>query len=668
MESKSKVTPIETKDTKKLNDTRALQLRRYRIDVLIRTLKYFGRLVSYVGTIYVLLQAFVSEKHDSVHKTVEATRQVILLAILMLILCVLMMSRPQWYEKVRWYCTPGNIFLRSWTPLFAVSYLIQLPYNLEGVKAVNILSWLAQIGIGYVLTIASCGWFLTGVFKFIKMMTNLKTTDPKKLENDVEIDVTEDVVMPSSSQQDDDINNNYNNNNMVIDDDESIISDREEIDLRPRLMSVNDELPINLVYSYKTPSSLTISESARIASEKKFDKSEINNRLSSSRSSSVSSNVSPMLSYGFQPTSSKTTTTTTSMTGMDVNFKGRTISNGEGYNEDFRIGAEASSKKYIQNLPLVAPSSKSPIQTFLSAHQMATLPDPMPLIPTMRELFYFWLFVFLLIPTIAMFLPQKTREIVVAFQIAASVLVFLFWQQFRTPLVSTFPKVIQILLQEPLLFMTVLIPIVLCSYSGGFSDMDAGFAQYRVGTTFRSGASGWGAGDYCCTLLNAAIVSNAFPAADSVMAFKKLMPVLVPATFLLCLVVLVETAAIASAFNTPMMVAFPLLTRCIAAPIAINIAASTGACPGIVVATIVINTVLARVSMPSLLDFLRIKNPLARGPTASTCGLLLGIIALDENKEILAAGVGTAVFGLSTIFYTILLSIPSFLKVLEIIS
>ena len=146
------------------------------------------------------------------------------------------------------------------------------------------------------------------------------------------------------------------------------------------------------------------------------------------------------------------------------------------------------------------------------------------------------------------------------------------------------------------------------------------------------------------------------------------MPILVPSTFVLCVVVLMETAAIASAFNTPMMIALPLLTRCIAAPIAINVAMMTGACPGIVAATIVINTILARISMPALLDFLRIKNPLARGPAASTCGLLLGIIALDENKEILAAGVGTAVFGLSTIFYTVLLTMPSFLKLLELIS
>jgi len=674
------------------SNARLHMIRRFRERSLILTLKYFGRLITYVGTIYVLLQSFVTKDSDEVHQTLVATRKVILLSGLMTILCLMMALRPRWYERVRWYCTPGNIFLRAWTPLFAVVYLIQLPFDLEGrVSSINILSWLAQIVIGYILAVASCGWMLTGILKFIKVMMKAEKNVP---EDDDEMDVASDIIKgtanDTSSSGDDLIEEGQRSGSVNImhspslDDDEFLIAESEALEGRTgagRLLSCTDDLPLNLVYSYRFPSSLTISESSRIISEKKSEKYEVLHRVSISqsvsRSSSVNSNnMSPIFTHELQSSivgsTQDTTKTTKNVEDGVVNriptsskFQQNKIVSG---GPVLSSGPPLSVPQSSYSPPVSVSFAKSPIQNFLSVHTAAQIPEPVPLIPTMRELFYFWMFIFFLVPTINMFMPKKTQRAVVFYQTAASIFVFIFWQQFRTYVIRPLPTFLQIPLQEPFLFMGVTIPIVLLSSIGGLSNTNEAFAQYRVGLQLRDGYLEWGAGDICSFLLNAAIVSSAFPAADSVMAFKKLMPILVPSTFVLCVVVLMETAAIASAFNTPMMIALPLLTRCIAAPIAINVAMMTGACPGIVAATIVINTILARISMPALLDFLRIKNPLARGPAASTCGLLLGIIALDENKEILAAGVGTAVFGLSTIFYTVLLTMPSFLKLLELIS
>lgn len=86
----------------------------YERDVIKATMSYYFRLVSWVGFLVAIIFCigFIPNKIAS------ALRAFIGYLVLLGILIILKLYYASGYEKFKWYCTPGNIFLRTWTLLF----------------------------------------------------------------------------------------------------------------------------------------------------------------------------------------------------------------------------------------------------------------------------------------------------------------------------------------------------------------------------------------------------------------------------------------------------------------------------------------------------------------------------------------------------------------------
>lgn len=120
-----------------------LEKRKYA--VLKVTVLYYMRLVGWVGIalfFYEIMNILIPVA------TVASLSQIILFAILLGLLIVLKVFRPEWYENFRWFCMPGVIFLKSWTSLFFFAYLVQLPAELSSVSPPQIVSWVFQVFFG----------------------------------------------------------------------------------------------------------------------------------------------------------------------------------------------------------------------------------------------------------------------------------------------------------------------------------------------------------------------------------------------------------------------------------------------------------------------------------------------------------------------------------------
>lgn len=109
--------------------------------VLLATISYYGRLVSYVVILLFLVEA-VNQVPQS---TVTALKPIILFCLLLITLICLKFWTVDGYDTMRWFCTPGIVFLKSWTSLFFFVYLVQLPYYLSAISPIQIVSWVSQI-------------------------------------------------------------------------------------------------------------------------------------------------------------------------------------------------------------------------------------------------------------------------------------------------------------------------------------------------------------------------------------------------------------------------------------------------------------------------------------------------------------------------------------------
>lgn len=214
----------------------------------------------------------------------------------------------------------------------------------------------------------------------------------------------------------------------------------------------------------------------------------------------------------------------------------------------------------------------------------------------------------------------------------------------------------QALLQAVVIFVPVVIFVVIFSSDSFYSDWTACLDQYHTGNNVFK-IHTWGAGDYLSTLVDSAVVALAFASVDAFINYIDLIPAIVVLVGVVALMIIVAAAVLALVLQSPSIIALPLLTRFITTAVAISLAPLTGANTGIIAASTIINAVMSYRTAPYVLDFYRIRNPVARGVGVAMSGTLLGVLAMDEAGEPIAAGVGMVGFGIATIWYSIWLAI-----------
>ena len=120
----------------------------------------------------------------------------------------------------------------------------------------------------------------------------------------------------------------------------------------------------------------------------------------------------------------------------------------------------------------------------------------------------------------------------------------------------------------------MMIPLVLFSSNQWVTDGNGGLAQFHASS---GQFAAFGAGNYLSFLLDPAIVSLAFATVEPLLTYRRLLPFLVPVIFLSCVLILFQGALLAWLLQSPPVIAYPLITKCITTPIALSIASITGA-------------------------------------------------------------------------------------------
>ena len=107
---------------------------------------YYGRLVSWVTILLLLLEAV-----DRIpNTTVNALKAIISYCLLLIVLLILKVYFPTKYEDVKWFCTPGNVSLKSWISLMFYVYLVNVPVEIAPAGGPQIISWIFQCVFGMV--------------------------------------------------------------------------------------------------------------------------------------------------------------------------------------------------------------------------------------------------------------------------------------------------------------------------------------------------------------------------------------------------------------------------------------------------------------------------------------------------------------------------------------
>jgi putative effector of murein hydrolase len=287
-------------------------------------------------------------------------------------------------------------------------------------------------------------------------------------------------------------------------------------------------------------------------------------------------------------------------------------------------------------------------------------PIALPFIPNIDQIFETWKYI-LILTTISTYLsPTKTESSVIAFQISISVLVFIVSTSYRMKVISCLHYVLQNMLQTVFIFVPIVIVFVLLSSIPALSNGTNSLKQYKVEGNYLDIAS-YGAGNYIAIFINPVIVSLAFPTVEPIIKYYRLLPFLIPIIFFICALILLQSALLAYVLQSPSTeIAYPMITHTVTTPIALAIAALTGANTNVVAATSVLNGVLSLRLAPIYLDYMKIKNPVTRGVSAGISGTLLGVVALDERGETAAAGIGMAGYGIATVCFAVLMAIPPF--------
>ena len=62
----------------------------------------------------------------------------------------------------------------------------------------------------------------------------------------------------------------------------------------------------------------------------------------------------------------------------------------------------------------------------------------------------------------------------------------------------------------------------------------------------------------------------------------------------------------------------------------------------------------------SILNFMGVKDNVTRGMAQAITGTLLGVVALNENNETKAGGIGMAGYAIATILFAVIMAISPF--------
>jgi len=563
--------------------------------------------------------------------TVASLSQIILFSILLGLLIILKIYRPEWYENFRWFCTPGVIFLKSWTSLFFFAYLVQLPAEMSSVSPPQIVSWVFQLVFGNIIALGiSLGAF--ALLNYLKsQISNGGVDQVKDTSNDTKPEE------PTTIEK----ANNFRPTYATV---EKVYLDQI---MTRKSVFATDNFGVELNTETKAFRRTTITPAGMPSM---FRRPDTIIRESFER---------PSDTVMMMDNSRYTLAVSKNRFVAEVNSPTKDTERGSmSHRDSFNAIAMESKAAPITANPMLQPS-EAPVS------QPAPLPAqliPLPFIPDMLQLFYIWLRICAACAFANILSPVKWPSAVIGFQISACVVIFISCTFHRMRIVGSLPQWLQLLLQSPVMFTPPAIFLVILSSAYGTSGLlswQTSLDNFIVKQSVLGMAS-YGAGNYLTVLLNPAIISLAFSAVEPIITFKDFIPILVPLLFGVCLLVYIFTALLSLLLQSPAVIADPLLVHCVTTPIALAISQITGASQGITAAGTIINAVIAYKLNPVYMDKLGVSDPVTRGVSASVAGTLLGVVALDERKEVLAAGIGMVGYSIATIINAVLMAIPPF--------
>jgi putative effector of murein hydrolase len=290
-------------------------------------------------------------------------------------------------------------------------------------------------------------------------------------------------------------------------------------------------------------------------------------------------------------------------------------------------------------------------------------PSAEPFLPNMNQLLLFWFVLsiitgfMLLVASLAS--ASNVQHYVITFQFSATIMVFIGCLVFRANLKKRQYMTLLTIFQSVILFFPIMLFIVIATSIQGFKNWKGSLTQYLTSNSIQDFGS-FGAGDLLVMLLAAAISSLAFSTVDAIMQFHRLMSLIIPTLLICCVVIVIQAAFLSWILQTPSETGLPLLIRTVTTPVAVAIAEIIGASSSITASSTIINGITSYIFAPYVLNFYGVLNPVSRGCAAAVSGTLLGVLAMDEKGEKVAAGIGIAAYGLATILYALIMGIDPF--------
>jgi putative effector of murein hydrolase len=714
--------------------------------IYVKTLEYYSRSCIYISITFILLA--ILEYYTRFQADLHAMHAILLYLIFLCVLIFMKLYKPIDYERLKLFCTPGNVFLKSWTPLFFFVYLVQLPIYLMDVAPEFIISWLLQDILGNIFSTWLTAAFLTFVFTFMG-------------EDDVDDDKDKDNK--DNGKNDPEEVGEEERESVVVRD--SVIAKKRIDDLdwssekKQKLKDLQREALLEeLTSSWRSSKAFEAQKRAQRqklnlefsylgdANVEKFANTAKNVRQSLSEEDNIplvmdaddfgrsglnvsvyDANLYSSLSVKEASALKKEEATTLydahyikinnlkENQAKDVSVEGERASfnnlrdgiNNLGVRKRSVSAASAKENKYISDHAITVPIKKkslimndNPLHTVDEGDEDASTvitnnniemsekkkgvtfadeneeeeedddddeigenkeeehPPVLPYIPTMSQLYDFWLRFMLFIALLITFYSRH-RALITLFQMGASIWLYIGCSHYRTYILD-FLRIknsyAREFLQAPILMVPVLAAFVIFSGRYTFHNAQGNLLDYKVALPVENILE-WGAGNLCSCLLPVVIVGMAWSTCDAVLAFQKLLPLLFPAITLVVFVLLIFGVGIATLTCTPIELSTALMTRSLTTPVALAVAPLTTASPQLIAATNVFNGILSLKTAVMQMDYWGFKNPVARGCAGGVGGTLLGVVAFEQAGEQLACGIGMAGYGIATVMFCIIIII-----------
>lgn len=108
------------------------------------TVSYYCRTIIWILILFSIIFGMGKVQND----TFQSLKAVICYSILLMILLFLKIYHVKQFDNFKWFCTPGNTFLRSWISIMFYVYLVVVPLDLKQVSPPQIISWAFQCSFG----------------------------------------------------------------------------------------------------------------------------------------------------------------------------------------------------------------------------------------------------------------------------------------------------------------------------------------------------------------------------------------------------------------------------------------------------------------------------------------------------------------------------------------